>query len=915
MIARQTRISRTRERLQHGRNPLSVALLLAFLTLACGTETLVTQIVSPDDKQSQVGLMAVFDLDKNVYQALENIQKGVVKGALSGLSKQGWKVQEIENGRVVTATLPLTPLDKLAPQGWTLNEQKMQTGRIVTATFDTNKLSTDGSNKDSLLKNLFLVVDEPITGTTHYTVVATIDMTPPKQEGKATPVSTNPYANYILGQLGATSDALKKDPKLQALDKAFKDAGPPKAIFGVDLPGPIAEATINGQPGGEIGGENNEQVRWRFSGDKPGVYKLQATGPKRLPLIFVPGIAGSVLQLDGVAINANLWPFAPLGSRTNLGLERDGMTPAIKGVKIIAPDIIRSAALGTTKIYSPLMQALKAQGYKEDTDLFILPYDWRLDNTQHVLRLAALVDEVLQKCKSTKVNILTHSMGGLIGRGYVNSAGKTKVDTLITMSMPFYGSPVAYYATVNGYSFGNATVRAELIKVLGQNWPAPYQLSPRKPFIIDAATNQALPLEESYRLRYKGFLGVEQNIILWDTYTPTPDNVWTFNPGLVQRANDFHALLVDRGTQQEKPLPTGVKHYAIIGHGVRSLSWYRMRDAQPGEAFLELGARKVVLEPQFLDGDGTVPLWGLDFKTATRKYYVTYLSQARSGEHTEVTQNPITHSIIKNILNRKPPEPNQYRPPEYVDLNTFLYFFEGIDFTLHSDAHLSIVDQATGFNLGFNDQGGIDEQILTGSFLSIDGVEYASLAHLPSSYQVQVKGTGPGKFTLNVDIKKNGSTTTFVYSEVPVKQGTLAQLVINPSQVTTAFPEMQVTTDGKTTVVRALLPRQITPSAPAVANPLPSPPSSPQGGAVPVASIATPVISQPETATRASDSGMLLALVLGGAAVLLVIGAMILALVFARGSRPQTGRPRMPRPTDLPERGTRAKSKPTDLPR
>lgn len=560
---------------------------------------------------------------------------------------------------------------------------------------------------------------------------------------------------------------------------------------------------------GRYGGEKSET----FSGTTTWSGLIPAAKP-RVPLIFVPGIAGSVLQVQGTAVNLEVWPLALVESRHKLGLERDGDTPAVPGTKIIASDILRSVGL-VSKVYSPLIKNLESQGYKENTDLFVFPYDWRLDNTQQVLKLAGLVDKVREKTGAAKVNIVTHSMGGLIARAYVNSAGKDKVANLITISMPFYGSPVAYYALVNGYSFGNPFVRPELIKLLGQNWPAPYQISPRKPFIIDAATNEALPLQDAYQIRYVGFEGVSPNVtlpgILSDVYTPTLENAWTFNPELVQRANDFHALLVDKNTGQEKPLPDTVKHYAIIGDGVRTLSWYRMRDAQPGESFLEFGTRALVLEPQFLDGDGTVPLWGLEFQTATRKYYVSYSSKNESSEHTALTQNPKTYALVKNILDGTPPPQNDYLPPPLVNLNTFLYFFEGLNFTLHSDAHLSITDPTTGQRMGFNADGGIDQQIPTGSFLSIDGVEYASVADLVSTYQVSVTGTNDGKFHLSAQLAQNGVTTDFEYPEVTVKKGTLAQFTFKPSEMNlSALPSMQVTTDGETTNVNARVTNQTT---------------------------------------------------------------------------------------------------------
>ena len=331
------------------------------------------------------------------------------------------------------------------------------------------------------------------------------------------------------------------------------------------------------------------------------------SAPSHVPLVFVPGVGGSMLELEGMLVDRDLWPTATAASRTHLMLEADGFTPAVADTQVIARDIIRYDS-----IYGPLLKALAAQGYKEEgegADLFVLPYDWRLDNTQQVLALAKKVDEVLQQTGSQKVNILTHSMGGLIARAYVNSIDQDKVDTLVTISMPMYGSPKVLYALISGYTFSNWTVRQPLMKILMQNWPSTYQFIGRKPFIVDDKTGRLLPLDAWHRLRYRGFASVVENG-LHDTYVETDDNVWSPNPKLVRDADAFHRMLIDPATGQERPLPPGVKHYAIMGYGVRTLAFWRLKDWTPRSSwnplsvfgqgtYLELDGRKVVLEPSF----------------------------------------------------------------------------------------------------------------------------------------------------------------------------------------------------------------------------------------------------------------------------------------------------------------------------
>lgn len=163
----------------------------------------------------------------------------------------------------------------------------------------------------------------------------------------------------------------------------------------------------------------------------------------------------------------------------------------------------------------------------------------------------------------------------------------------------------------------------------------------------------------------------------------------------------------------------------------------------------------------------------------------------------------------------------------------------GADFMLHSDAHLSITDQSTGRRLGFNNQGGIDEDLPTGTFRSIDGVEYASIADIDRTLRVAVTGIRVGKFTLDVNVKRAGNAVAqFSYREVPVKPGTVAEVTMTPGQVS-APPPLTVTTDGRTTTVPAsignaggpVIPQGGAPPPTAPTAPLPAPTGPVQPGA------------------------------------------------------------------------------------
>jgi hypothetical protein len=72
--------------------------------------------------------------------------------------------------------------------------------------------------------------------------------------------------------------------------------------------------------------------------------------------------------------------------------------------------------------YDNLMEALIAAGYKEDSlgenqpTLFTFPYDWRTDNNLTANLLKEKINLVKQITGRDKVDIVAHSMGGLVAR-------------------------------------------------------------------------------------------------------------------------------------------------------------------------------------------------------------------------------------------------------------------------------------------------------------------------------------------------------------------------------------------------------------------------------------------------------------------------------------------------------------------
>lgn len=330
---------------------------------------MITDVVRTDSGQNQVGLTVGIDIDQNVWQALQ--ENGLSSSDYSDMRKQGWNVTPLEGGRVVTFAKALSPLDNLAAQGWKVSQQKVGSGRVVTATLD--RAQVFGSDaRDSLVRDLLIHFDEIDPDAPRFAYEATIEI------AKSEPDTSQPPPNCgseVATSLDCFFYLIGHDPKMQKLDQAIKNAGPAKIVLAVTLPGNLDQPTINGQPGGEILADKN-QVRWEFTADQPGVYKLRATsGPGLIDQVqvlqvvqdennSVPFVAGKMTAVR-VFLAVKKKDAVPLANVTvKLRAERDG--------KVFSPPPLQSP------VTAPTLATMDKSDLSQSGN-FILPPEWTRD--------------------------------------------------------------------------------------------------------------------------------------------------------------------------------------------------------------------------------------------------------------------------------------------------------------------------------------------------------------------------------------------------------------------------------------------------------------------------------------------------------------------------------------------------------
>ena len=176
------------------------------------------------------------------------------------------------------------------------------------------------------------------------------------------------------------------------------------------------------------------------------------------PVIFVPAVIATYLR--------DLYPIPPetIWSVLTTDYERAALHPDDIADKVAAKKRVFEASEPTQIvpdeayeiIYRELIEELRFNlGSKADepVPVFVFGYDWRQPLEAVEEQLAAFVEEVINRtallrhyfragyANSPKVNLVGHSMGGLVIGGYLaRHGGDRRIGKVATLGSPFQGS-------------------------------------------------------------------------------------------------------------------------------------------------------------------------------------------------------------------------------------------------------------------------------------------------------------------------------------------------------------------------------------------------------------------------------------------------------------------------------------------
>ncbi len=220
------------------------------------------------------------------------------------------------------------------------------------------------------------------------------------------------------------------------------------------------------------------------------------------PIVFIHGVFGARLN-DNVS-QQEVWPgsltdilFSPYD---DLALKINPTTLSPTPSRYEATTINDTAA--GQDFYGNIIQTLtQAGGYKltsagtpiqgSKRRLYLLVYDWRQDNVKTVQKLDQLIEQIRRDHHqpNLKVNIVAHSMGGLVARYYtrygttdvldsndfkMNFKGARKIHKMIVIGTPNLGSVSSLHEFIQGFKVGLNRIPTEVLATM----PSAFQLFP-----------------------------------------------------------------------------------------------------------------------------------------------------------------------------------------------------------------------------------------------------------------------------------------------------------------------------------------------------------------------------------------------------------------------------------------------------
>lgn len=400
--------------------------------------------------------------------------------------------------------------------------------------------------------------------------------------------------------------------------------------------------------------------------------------PTAIPVVLIPGIGGTRLADSS---NVEYWPAAGYADHSGLSLYPNPPHPTLYPTNAITEATFRGIHIPFEdwQTYGPLFTYLGTQGFVQyDThqnpnlqtsagcdltqasnhpNLFVFAYDWRLSNAQNASLLADYIACVHKFYPGTQVNLIAHSMGGLVGRRYIlDHPGSSFVNAYISVSTPFLGAGKVVWVEETGeYVF--FVWASTLLNVVG-SFNGASELLPSQAWYDIGGLSPLV--EDGQDLLNDGNYDEQLSYAQLVQYMNSAKGQQGFTPGT---ANQLFHNYTNQGNAQDNwsKDTTGVQYFHIAGSGGKPDTITSV------VATTFIGCLKhfstcnlsTWMYPKFGLGDTTVPILSLtrqgpngNFNAPNATVYTCQASGANNQnvDHTGLLSNPVVQGLLIQYL-------------------------------------------------------------------------------------------------------------------------------------------------------------------------------------------------------------------------------------------------------------------------
>lgn len=514
----------------------------------------------------------------------------------------------------------------------------------------------------------------------------------------------------------------------------------------------------------------------------------------KTPLILIPGIGGSELKTTEMKVwsendgHGGIFNYLYSNNETVWLNESKagefGEDDYFDVLRMKTDGITSEANIGITgslvaRAYQGAIDFFTANGYVLNKDFFVFPYDWRKDIALTASLLDQKINEIKAQTGSPKVDIVAHSMGGLVARNYISDAVKaSKVRRLFTLGTPHLGAVKSLKALKHGdclaFEIGNfcLSIAPSEVKDVLQNMISGYELAPSQKYF-----NFYSGEDKNYPFPYKTETGGLNYPQIKNLLTGFGHNTSLFAPSEV-----FHDL--DNSLSNTN----GVEVTVIAGSGKLTL----------GQIIEEkttslLGIESIHKDILNINGDETVPLFSASLidpaksKSLLGNAKVFYVNE----KHGEMVANGPALNLVKNILENSDKLPDGVYTEPYSFGKSWL-------FSSHSPVNMHVYDSLNN-HTGLTSDGNFEANIPGSSYDTLDNAKFI---YLPDggNYSVKFEATDEGSFDFKIKKYEDDTISQeILYKDIPLESSTKAEAQVDTAS-SAAVPVVHLDEDGNGTI-------------------------------------------------------------------------------------------------------------------